>query len=179
MADLVSSLESALNSAADVSSKLREQVQRFDQYMKDTTKGNGMNYVLHSALPTALIGAAANKPAREINECDSVGTIQTDITVQVTDSPQRTREKVPARITRSQAVHLDSEIESSATQQAENVASTGTEDAEALPMFQLPDDAFIEWPADLDFGGAFDYLGEVNDSGISDGPDGAGVGDHT
>ena len=81
MADLVSSLESALNSAADISSNLREQVQRFDQYMKDSTKGNGLNHVLHGALPTALIGATANKPPREINESGSVGTIQTDITV--------------------------------------------------------------------------------------------------
>ena len=121
--------------------------------MKDTTKGNGMNYVLRSALPTALIGTAANKPPREINERGSVG-IQTDITVQVTDSPQQTLGKMPARITRSQTVHVDSEPESSATQQAENVASTGAEDAEALPMFQLPDDAFIELPVDLDFGGA-------------------------
>ena len=122
--------------------------------MKDTTEGNGMNYVLRSALPTLLIGTTANKPAREINERGSVGTIQTDITVQVTDSPQQTLGKVPAGITRSQTVHVDSEPESSATQQAENVASTGAEDAEALPMFQLPDDAFIEWPVDLDFGGA-------------------------
>lgn len=84
-------------------------------------------------------------------------------------------DKVPAKITRSQTVHLDSEIESSATQQAENVASTGAEHAEALPMFQLPDDAFIEWAVDLDFGDAFDYLGEVNDDGILDG---AGEDDH-
>lgn len=177
MADLVSSLESALNSAADVSSKLREQVQRFDQYMKDSTKGDGLNHVLHSALPTALIGATANKPARSINESGSVSTIQTDITGPMTNSSQQTRDKVPARITRSQTVHLDSEIvESSATQQAETVGSTGAEDAEALPMFQLPDDAFIEWPVDSDFGGAFDYLGEVNDGSILDG---AGVDDHT
>ena len=85
-------------------------------------------------------------------------------------------DKVPARITRSQTVHLDSETESSTTQQAENVASTGAEDAEALPMLQLPNDAFIDWPVDLDFGGAFDYLGEVNDAGIWDG---AAVDDHT
>lgn len=77
MADLVSSLESALNSAADISSKLREQVQRFDQYMKDTTKGEGTNYVLHSALPTPLVDGPASAPAHETNQRRLVSTIQT------------------------------------------------------------------------------------------------------
>lgn len=32
-----------------------------------------------------------------------------------------------------------------------------------MPIFQLPDDVFLDWPIDLNFGGGVDYLGKVNE----------------
>jgi hypothetical protein len=49
--------------------------------MKDSTKGKGLNHVLHSALPTPLIDGMVSTPAREVNESGSVSTVQSDITV--------------------------------------------------------------------------------------------------
>ena len=79
MADLVRGLESAPNSTADIlSSKIRKQVQRFDQYKKHITKGDGTDHVLRSALPTSQVHNTASTPAQEINDEGSVSTIQTD-----------------------------------------------------------------------------------------------------
>lgn len=76
MADPVSSLEFAANSTAHSPfSKLRKQVQRFDQYKKHITKGDGTDNVLRSALPTSQVHNTASAPAQEINDEGSVSTM--------------------------------------------------------------------------------------------------------
>lgn len=85
-------------------------------------------------------------------------------------------DEIAATIAVSHTADLSPGLEPAATQQPGNVPSAGTLDAEASPIFQPPDDAYIDWPIGLDYGGAFEYLADVNDDVILDG---ASVDDNT
>lgn len=65
MADLIDSLQSALNADANVSSKLREHVQQTDTVMEAMKKTNSKNHVLHSALPAGVSCTTAKLPSQK------------------------------------------------------------------------------------------------------------------
>ncbi|KAL7915546.1 hypothetical protein GGI35DRAFT_183935 [Trichoderma velutinum] len=51
MADLISSLETAIKSSSGIASKLRDHVERIDTYMTEAVEKGRRNQVIHSAIP--------------------------------------------------------------------------------------------------------------------------------
>jgi len=51
MADLVSSLETAIRSTVGIAPRLRDHVKRIDCYMADAARTGKGEHILHSALP--------------------------------------------------------------------------------------------------------------------------------
>lgn len=52
MADLISSLETAIKSSSGIALRLRNHVARIDTYMTEAVKNSRRNQVIHSAIPS-------------------------------------------------------------------------------------------------------------------------------
>lgn len=65
MADLISSLETAIKSSSDIALKLRNHVARIDTYMTEAVKNSRRNQVIHSAIPS-------NNPHLRFAQTDSL-----------------------------------------------------------------------------------------------------------
>ncbi|RJE24628.1 hypothetical protein PHISCL_03052 [Aspergillus sclerotialis] len=148
---LVRSLETALNSAIDISSKLRGHVQRIDQYMTHALKKEE-GHVLHSALPADLLDGPSQRDSHWINQG------ATDELNRESSFPSSTSPMIPGL-----EPHTLLDIQS-----LSDDPSTSTVAADLLPQLQFNDEGFPNWSFDLSHGNAFDFLGRAHGDETSD-----------
>jgi hypothetical protein len=148
MADLVSSLETAIRSAMEIASKLRSHVERIDEYMSEAAKQGRQNQVIHCAMPRAALR----------DESEQELTIQRAKTAQTGDT-LADLQRLQVAPGSYESDRGDASLYSTDVRLAQTDIDSANVPWDVDFQFQLPDELFLDWLPNLGQGDVFTFLG--------------------